>query len=139
MALPDWELNLFSADPRLLQPQDDRYYDRAARAVSAIGSTTRLKLLHALLVGERTAERAASWAGVPRARVEAELRDLEARGVIAREDEPGAPAYRPCDGHVVVQVMVALAHGRHAAIDDVLQPLLLRERRAGGAGRRRGQ
>lgn len=128
MAAPQWELNLFSADPRLLQPLDDRHYEGGAAALAGLASSTRLRLLHALMLGERSVQRAAAWARVPQARAEAELRELERRGLVvseAREGEP--PEYVPSDGHLVALLYVALAHGGEPALAP--QPLLLRPKR----------
>ncbi len=128
MAAPQWELNLFSADPRLLQPRDDRDYERGADAIAGLASSTRLRLLHALMLGERSVQRAAAWARVPQARAEAELRELERRGLVAREARDGeVPEYAPRDGHLVVLAYVALLHGGETPLPS--QPLLLREKR----------
>lgn len=127
MAAPQWELNLFSADPRLLRPQDDRRYELGAAAIAGLASSTRLRLLHALAVGERTVQRAAAWARVPQARAEAELHDLIRRGLLVRETHDGEPEYAPRDGHLVVLVYVALAHGGEPPCEP--QPLLLRRKR----------
>jgi DNA-binding transcriptional ArsR family regulator len=136
MAASVWELNLFSADPRLLEPQDDAEYDRAAAAVAALASTTRLKLLHALLAGERTVTRAAAWARVPRARAEAELRELESRGAIVRAESTGELEFTPLDGHLVALIHIAIAHGV-GVCGRRRQPLLLREKRRVASARSR--
>lgn len=129
MAAIDWELNFFSADLRPLQPQDERDYERAAAALAACASPVRLKLLHAVVVGENTPMRAAYWAGVPQALAEVELRELASRGMLEREPDVSGITYRPADGHVVVLVALAVAHGTHGAAERRRQPLLLRDRR----------
>lgn len=136
MAASVWELNLFSADPRLFEPQDDAEYDRAAAAIAALASTTRLKLLHALLAGERSVERAAAWARVPRARAEAELRELESRGAIVRVDDADEIEFVPRDGHLVALVHIAIVHGI-ALCSSRRQPLLLRQKRRVASARSR--
>ncbi len=129
MAIPEWELNLFTADPRLLRPQEHSHYVRAARALAALATPGRVKLLHALLVGERTLIRAAAWADVPQSLAETDLRALEACGLITRDERGGEIEFAPADGHLVVALSVALAHGGHTRDDGSVHPLLLREKR----------
>lgn len=129
MAIADWELNLFATDPRPLEPLEDRDYERGAAAVGAIGTPVRLKLLHAVLLGEQTPMRAAAWAGIPQTCAERELRAMAAEGVVERELTPVGPAYRPADGHVVALVAIAVAHGAHRDAERPEHPLLLRDRR----------
>ncbi len=129
MAIPEWELNLFNADPRLLRPQEHSHYVRAAETLASLATPSRLALLHALLVGERTVVRAAAWADVPQALADSDLHALEACGLITRDDRSGEVEFAPTDGHLVVLLGVALAHGRHTRDDGSVQPLLLREKR----------
>jgi DNA-binding transcriptional ArsR family regulator len=121
----DWELNLFTSDPTLLERGAEDEYARAARTVAALSSPDRLKLLHALAVGEATAQRAALWTGLPQPVAERELAAMTKDGVVYRRDLPDGPRYAPFDGHVVVQLHVALAHGREA----LPHPRLLAARR----------
>ncbi|CAN5196577.1 hypothetical protein BH18CHL2_BH18CHL2_09120 [soil metagenome] len=132
----DWELNLFTSDPTLVERGAEDEYARAARTVAALASPDRLKLLHALTVGEATAQRAALWAGLPQTVAERELAAMTEAGVVARRDLPDGPRYAPSDGHIVVQLHVALAHGREA----LPHPRLLAARRGRGtaAARRVG-
>lgn len=118
MAIPDWELNLFSTDPRLVEPQDDERYVRAARQLEAVASAGRLKLLHALIVGERTLVRAAVWADLPQTQALADLALMERLGLVRREERDGATEYSCADGHVIVLVHLALAHA-HLAVASV--------------------
>ena len=111
MAIPDWELNLFGAEPELLRPHDHNRYVRAAQSLAATATTSRVKILHALLVGERTVVRAALWADVPQTLAHADLVALERAGLVRRV----ADEWEPADGHVVVLVHLALAHA-HLAI-----------------------
>ena len=64
MAIEDWDLNLFTSDPTLLERASDEEYERAAAALERIADPRRLRLLHALSLGEDTAQRAAVWAGI---------------------------------------------------------------------------
>ena len=110
MAIPDWELNLFGAEPELLRPLEHNRYLRAAQALATSATPSRLKLLHALIVGERTLIRASMWADVPQTFARADLAALERAGMVRRvEDE-----WEPSDGHVVVLVHLALAHAHLA-------------------------
>ena len=126
MAIEDWELNLFTSDPTLLERSSDADYERAAEALERIADSRRLRLLHALTVGEDTAQRAAVWAGVDQSYAERELAALALAGVVERREAPGGPLYVPRDGHMVVELHVALAHGREAVGER--HPRLLRRR-----------
>lgn len=108
----DWDRNLFRSDPELFDRSDDDTYERAARALALLGDPIRLKLLHALSIGEETAPRAALWAGLTQATAERELAAMTLAGLLERRDGTGGPAYAPRDGHLVVALHVALAHGR---------------------------
>ena len=123
----DWDLNLFHSDPRLLERSDDDAYDRAARLFGVLAEPRRLKLLHALSVGEDTPQRAALWAGLDQPYAERELAAMALRGLIERRDGPGGPVYGPRDGHLVVALHVALAHGQEVVGER--HPRLLKRRR----------
>ena len=123
----DWDLNLFHSDPRLLERSDDDAYDRASRLLGVLAEPRRLKLLHALSVGEDTAQRAALWSGLDQPYAERELAGMALRGLIERRDGPGGPVYRPRDGHLIVALHVALAHGRELVGER--HPRLLKRRR----------
>ena len=110
----DGELNLFTSDPTLLERSAEDEYLRAAHLLRSLASPARLKLLHALTVGETTAQRAAVWSGLPQTVAEQELAAMTREGIIDRRDSPRGPAYLPRDGHLVVELHVALAHGREA-------------------------
>jgi hypothetical protein len=114
LAIPDWELNLFSADPRLLQPRDPDRYVQAARMLAAVASAGRLRLLHALVVGERTLVRAAVWADLPQTQAAADLAALERVGLVRHEGGEGPTEFSCADGHVIVLVHLALAHAHLA-------------------------
>src|SRR6266566_1106443 len=101
MAIEDWDLNLFTSDPTLLERATDEEYERAAAALERIADPRRLRLLHALSLGEDTAQRAAIWAGVEQSYAERELAALALSGVVERRDNAGGPVYQPRDGHLI--------------------------------------
>ena len=131
----DWDLNLFNSDPRLLERSDDDAYDRAARLLGALADPRRLKLLHALSVGAETAQHAALWSGLDQPYAERELAAMTLGGFVERRDGPHGPVYAPRDGHLVVALNVALAHGRELVGER--HPRLLKSRRALGAAPRK--
>jgi DNA-binding transcriptional ArsR family regulator len=124
----DWDLNLFNSDPRLLERSDDDAYERAARLLGALADPRRLKLLHALAVGAETAQQAALWSGLAQPFAERELATMTLAGLVERREGPHGPIYAPRDGHLVVAVHVALAHGRELVGER--HPRLLKSRRA---------
>src|SRR2546427_9706847 len=91
MAIEDWDLNLFTSDPTLLERASDEEYERAAAALERIADPRRLRLLHALSLGEDTAQRAAVWAGVEQSYAERELAALALSGVVERRESPRGP------------------------------------------------
>jgi len=95
--------------------------------VRILAEPARLKLLHALSVGEDTAQRAALWSGVDQRYAERELAAMALAGLVERRDAPGGPFYAPRDGHLVVALHVALAHGREPLGER--HPQLLKRRR----------
>ncbi|HEV2250594.1 MAG TPA: helix-turn-helix transcriptional regulator [Candidatus Limnocylindria bacterium] len=123
----DWDLNLFHSDPTLLERSDDDAYERATRFVRVLAEPGRLKLLHALSVGADTAQRAALWSGLEQPYAERELAAMALAGLVERRDAPGGPVYAPRDGHLVVALHVALAHGRELLGER--HPRLLTRRR----------
>jgi hypothetical protein len=124
----DWDLNLFHSDPTLLERSDDDTYERAARVQSALADPRRLKLQHALSVGADTAQRAAIWSGLDQPYAERELAAMTLAGLVERRDVPNGPVYAPRDGHLIVAVHVALAHGRELVGER--HPRLLKSRRS---------
>jgi DNA-binding transcriptional ArsR family regulator len=113
VAIPEWELNLFGAEPELLRPLEHSRYARAAQSLAAAATSSRLKILHALLVGERSVMRAAVWADIPQTIAHADLVALERAGLVRRAGDD----WEPSDGHVVVLLHLALAHA-HLALAD---------------------
>src|SRR5256885_14387046 len=91
MAIEDWDLNLFTSDPTLLERASDEEYERAAAALDRIADPRRLRLLHALSLGEDTAQRAAMWAGIEQSYAERELAALALSGVVERRESPRGP------------------------------------------------
>ena len=126
----DPELNLFHSDPTLLGPGDSSEYERAADALMALADPRRLLLLHALAVGQDTAQRAALWSGLTQTTAERELARMTLAGLVERRDSPRGPVYAPRDGHLVVELHVALAHGR----EERSHPRFLGRRRGRGMG-----
>jgi DNA-binding transcriptional ArsR family regulator len=124
----EWELNLFTSDPTLFERSSDDDYERAARSLETLADPGRLRLLHAISVGEETPQRAAIWAGLHQSYAERELATLALAGLVERRDGPSGPFYLPRDGHLVVALHVALAHGREGSAAD--HPRLLRRRAA---------
>jgi DNA-binding transcriptional ArsR family regulator len=110
MAIPEWELNLFGAEPELLRPLEHSRYIRASQLLAATATSSRLKVLHALIVGERTVMRAALWADIPQTLAHADLTALERAGMVRRVGEE----WEPSDGHVIVLLHLALAHAHLA-------------------------
>lgn len=112
MAIEADELNLFTSDPTLLERSADAEYERAADALAKIADPERLKLLHALCLDADTPQKAAVWAGLSQAVAERELGAMVDLGLVERKDGARGTTYVPRDGHLVVQLHVALAHGR---------------------------
>ena len=125
----DFDLNIFTSDPRLLERGEDIEYERAAQAIQQLGDPQRLRLLHALALGEDTPQRAAVWSGLPQPVAERELAAMTLVGIVERRETPLGITYVPRDGHHVVQLYTALAHGREAVADR--HPRMLTRRRLG--------
>lgn len=137
MAIEDWDLNLFTSDPTLLERGCDEEYERAAAGLEQIADPRRLRLLHALSLGEDTPQRAAIWAGLDQSYAERELAALALLGIVERRDSPRGPLYQPRDGHLIVEMHVALAHGREG-LEERHPRLLRRRQRISVRGRRAG-
>ena len=117
MAIGEDELNLFTSDPTLLERAEDAEYQRAARALALLTDPERLKILHALCLDADTPQKAAVWAGLSQAGVERELAAMVDLGLVERRDGVRGTTYVPRDGHLVVELHVALAHGREGAAE----------------------
>src|SRR5437764_1386594 len=70
---------------------------------------------------------AAVWAAGEQSYAERELAALALSGVVERRESAGGPVYEPRDGHLIVELHVALAHGREGLSER--HPRLLRRRR----------
>lgn len=127
MAIEADELNLFTSDPTLLERAPDAEYERAARALALIADPDRLKLLHALCLEADTPQKAAVWAGLSQAVAERELGAMVECGLVERKDGVRGTTYVPRDGHLIVELHVALAHGREGQAER--HPRLLPRRR----------
>ena len=125
----DFDLNLFTSDPRLLVRGDDAEYEQAAEALQQLADPQRLRLLHALALGEDTPQRAAVWSGLPQPHAERELAAMALAGLVERRETPLGITYVPRDGHHIVQLYTALAHG-HEGIGE-RHPRMLTRRRFG--------
>ena len=125
----DFDLNLFTSDPRLLARGEDAEYENAAQALGHLANPDRLRLLHALLLGEDTPQRAAVWSGLPQPLAERELAAMTLAGLLERREQPTGITFVPRDGHHVVQLYIALAHGREGIADR--HPRLITRRRLG--------
>lgn len=132
MAIAD-ELNLFTSDPTLLERSPDADYERAARALGDLADPVRLKLLHALCLDADTPQKAAVWAGLSQAVAEREIGAMVDLGLVERRETARGTIYVPRDGHLVVELHVALAHGREHPADR--HPRLLARRRVVRAAR----
>ena len=125
----DFDLNLFTSDPRLLVRGEDAEYDQAAEALGHLADPARLRLLHALTLGEDTPQKAAVWSGLAQPLAERELAAMALAGLLERRETPFGVSYTPRDGHHIVQLYVALAHGREGIGER--HPRMLTRRRLG--------
>jgi DNA-binding transcriptional ArsR family regulator len=127
MAADADELNLFTSDPTVLERFEDDDYDRAAEALARIADPRRLRLLHALCLVADTPQKAAVWAGLSQAVAERELGAMVDLGLVERRDGARGTTYSPRDGHLIVQLHVALAHGREGPAER--HPKMIARRR----------
>jgi len=125
----EFDLNLFTSDPRLLVRGEDAEYEQAARALQHLADPDRLRLLHALALGEDTPQRAAVWSGLPQPTAEHELAAMALAGLLERRETPNGISYVPRDGHHIVQLYIALAHGHEGIAER--HPRMLTRRRFG--------
>ena len=125
----DYDLNLFTSDPRLLERAEDAEYERAAQALQQLADPDRLRLLHALALGEDTPQRAAVWSGLPQPVAERALASMALAGIVDRREGTAGLSYVPRDGHHVVQLYIALAHGHEGIAER--HPRMITRRRFG--------
>ena len=83
--MENWDLNLFTSDPTLFERSGDDDYEQAARALELLADPGRLRLLHALSLGEETPQRAAIWAGLTQSYAERELATLALAGLVEQD------------------------------------------------------
>lgn len=112
MAIEADDLNLFTSDPTLLERFPDAEYERAALALRELADPLRLKLIHALCLDADTPQKAAVWGGISQAVAEREIASMLDAGLVERRETARGTVYEPRDGHFVVQLHVAIAHGR---------------------------
>lgn len=112
MAIEADDLNLFTSDPTLLERFPDAEYERAALALRELADPLRLKLIHALCLDADTPQKAAVWGGISQAVAEREIASMLDAGLVERRETARGTVYEPRDGHFVVQLHVAMAHGR---------------------------
>ena len=86
-------------------------------------------MLHALALGEETPQRAAVWSGLAQPLAERELAAMALAGIIERRETPMGITYVPRDGHHIVQLYTALAHGHEGIAER--HPRMLTRRRFG--------
>ncbi|MGH2376983.1 MAG: hypothetical protein ACRDGT_00750 [Candidatus Limnocylindria bacterium] len=133
MAIDTEELNLFTSDPTLLERSSDAEYERAAKALRELGEPLRIRLLHALCLDADTPQKAAVWAGLSQAVAEREIARMVDLGLVERRETARGVTYEPRDGHLVVQLHLALAHGREDP--SAPHPKLIARRRVVRAAR----
>ncbi len=129
----DWGTNVFTSDPTLLERGEDAEYERAADALRQLADPLRLRLLHALVLGEDTPQHAAVWSDVSQPVAERELAAMALAGIVERRESPRGPCYVPRDGHHVVELYTALMHGHEGIAER--HPRMLTRRRLGRARR----
>jgi DNA-binding transcriptional ArsR family regulator len=127
VAIETEELNLFTSDPTLLERSPDAEYERAAIALGHLADPLRLRLLHALCLDADTPQKAAVWADLSQAVAEREIARMVDLGLVERRETLRGVTYQPRDGHFVVQLHLALAHGREDP--NTPHPKLLARRR----------
>src|SRR3990172_1883859 len=112
MAIEAEEPHLFTRDPSVLERFAELEYERAALAIRELADPLRLKLIHALCLDADTPQKAAVWAGISQAVAEREIGAMVDAGLVERRETARGTVYAPRDGHLVVQLHLAIAHGR---------------------------
>ena len=108
MAIGAEDLNLFTSDPTVLERFSELEYERAALAIRELADPLRLKLIHALCLDADTPQKAAVWAGISQAVAEREIGAMVDAGLVARRETARGTVYEPRDGHLVVQLHLAI-------------------------------
>ena len=133
MAIEAEDLNLFTSDPTVLERFSELEYERAALAIRELADPLRLKLIHALCLDADTPQKAAVWAGISQAVAEREIGAMVNAGLVERRETARGTVYEPRDGHLVVQLHLAIAHGREDPAEP--HPKLIARRRVVRAAR----
>jgi len=133
MAIGAEDLNLFTSDPTVLERFSELEYERAALAIRELADPLRLKLIHALCLDADTPQKAAVWAGISQAVAEREIGAMVNAGLVERRETARGTVYAPRDGHLVVQLHLAIAHGREDPAEP--HPKLIARRRVVRAAR----
>ena len=133
MAIGAEDLNLFTSDPTVLERFSELEYERAALAIRELADPLRLKLIHALCLDADTPQKAAVWAGISQAVAEREIGAMVNAGLVERRETARGTVYEPRDGHLVVQLHLAIAHGREDPAEP--HPKLIARRRVVRAAR----
>ena len=133
MAIGAEDLNLFTSDPTVLERFSELEYERAALAIRELADPLRLKLIHALCLDADTPQKAAVWAGISQAVAEREIGAMVDAGLVERRETARGTVYAPRDGHLVVQLHLAIAHGREDPAEP--HPKLIARRRVVRAAR----
>jgi len=133
MAIEAEDLNLFTSDPTVLERFSELEYERAALAIRELADPLRLKLIHALCLDADTPQKAAVWAGISQAVAEREIGAMVNAGLVERRETARGTVYAPRDGHLVVQLHLAIAHGREDPAEP--HPKLIARRRVVRAAR----
>jgi len=133
MAIEAEDLNLFTSDPTVLERFSELEYERAALAIRELADPLRLKLIHALCLDADTPQKAAVWAGISQAVAEREIGAMVDAGLVERRETARGTVYAPRDGHLVVQLHLAIAHGREDPAEP--HPKLIARRRVVRAAR----
>jgi ArsR family transcriptional regulator, lead/cadmium/zinc/bismuth-responsive transcriptional repressor len=103
-----------------VQLADDETYGRLSELFGALGSPTRVKMLHALLHQELCTSDLAVVVGVSEAGVSQQLRILRALRVVKARRAGRFVYYSLDDAHVALLMQLGLAHQGHAADGESL-------------------
>ena len=92
------------------EPAEDAVYLRAAAFFFALGDPSRLRLLHALLDGERCVSDIAAGLGEEMPTISQRLRLLRFHGLVSRRRQGKHVFYAPADAHVAELVRGGIQH-----------------------------
>src|SRR5205814_8630159 len=83
---------------------------RARAPLSTLSLHDALPIFHALCLEADTPQKAAAWTGLSQIVADRELHAMVDLGLVERHESARGVTYAPSDGHLVVQIHVALAH-----------------------------